>query len=54
MTDHEIRQFYSDIPDFRTYVDKCREADGRSVDEELKLMIVQKVAENYKECMGIK
>ena len=49
----ESKQFYNKDPDFKQYVDKCREADGRSVEEELELKITQGVADYYKEQKNI-
>ena len=43
----EIKKYYEENEDFRCYVDKCREADGRTVDEELKLKTVQQTALDY-------
>ena len=48
MTEQELKQFYVENADFRRYVDECRKADARTVDEELKLKTVQDVAEHYR------
>ena len=47
MTESELKQLYTDNPDYQAYVDKCRQYDGRSVDEELKLRTIKEVGEYY-------
>ena len=42
-----LRELYDTDKDFKRYVDECRKADGRSVEEELELKIVQEVANYY-------
>ena len=49
MTETEIKQLYAENADFKHYVDECRKADGRTVEEELKLRIVINAAEYYRE-----
>ena len=44
----ELKKYYEENEDFRCYVDKCREADGRTVDEELKLKLVEYTALYYR------
>ena len=43
----DLRELYDTNEDFKRYVNKCRKADGRSVEEELELKIVQEVADYY-------
>ena len=47
MTDAELKQMYNDDPNFKIYVDKCRKNNNNSVEEELKLITIQFVAEFY-------
>lgn len=49
MTDNELKQLYANDPDYQEYVDKCRAVDGRTIDEEIALKIVQYVGEHYLE-----
>ena len=54
MTISELKKLYNDDPDYMRYVKECQKADGRSLEEELELNIVQSVAEFYKERNGHK
>ena len=49
MSNEDIRQFYDNDPDFKRYVDACRQYDDRTLEEELRLKTVQGVADFYKE-----
>ena len=49
---NDLKQLYTENPDFKRYVDECRKADGRSVDEELRLKTVHYAAEYYQEKQG--
>lgn len=52
MSNKDIRKLYDNDSDFKRYVDKCRKNNGHTVDEEIELIAIQKVAEYYQERRG--